>query len=407
MVAMEECIRKLLNAYSQENLKGAPPDTVHKTRCRTAIRIGEILISAQRRCKWREEFAHIEELARKKFTKSLLVEHVVQLGAAGSPPMDAAACSQMLPSQVDSKPALAFDESGEVQEDLAAIARGMGLAIGSNCVLMRSSRGLERMRVGTILKFVKKDATVRWWTQGEQPEEEKDVPLSFVKLYCAKNHATKPLGADKDGQQPVEEVKLPPCLEWNCYSESTLDAILRQALLAFGNQLAIQRAPHHDDVGILEEPRILIAKRELQPLSLQIVPTASNLKQCAKPKARSRTAVDWRLKIEGSPEDKCFTREGVSASLGAQDGSTLVLDFAAFLAASSQEAAVYAGGCVKLEVVESGDLAISVGQYATEDENFKLTKKMKAGGAMHLSARCHYWTNTVAIARGAAIAAPD
>jgi hypothetical protein len=407
LLAMEESTRELLNEYSERNLVGASEEIVHKARCRIALKIGEVLTgkfkSGGKRLPWQAEFAKIEDAARNKFPKSMLGPHVITREAASSQSLDAAACSQALPSGVDSMPAVAFDASGQAQEDAAAAARAMGLAVGSKCILTRVSRGVQRLRVGTILALVKKDASVRWWKDGEQPEEETPVPLAFLKLWAEKETRKT---VDPGGEQPETEVELPPGLEWNCYSDSDLEGILQHTLLAFNKRLAIQKAPSHDEVSILEEPRILIAKKDIPPLALKILPTAADLKRCAKPKARSKAVVDWAVNVKSSADEAFFRREGVPPSLGIQVGTTLNVDFAAFLAASSQEAASYVGGCVHLESIESGQLEISVCPYATEDANLKSSKKIKMDGTMVLEARCRYWTNTTAIGKGVAIAAP-
>jgi hypothetical protein len=410
LLKVEENIRNLFNAYTPNKLPMASPELVHKQRCRLVLGIGKRLISDMR-C-WREEFAKLEDKLRGKLGQGVgLGEHVSQLRAASSQTHDAVAISQNLPSEVDSKPSLAFDEEGEVLEDAANTARGMGLAVGSTCYLFRASRGMEKNMSGAIVSFEKKDVVVRWCgedREGKAFEEEKAVPLAFVKKCDRKSKRVNDKPTDEAvvvGQQP--EVKLPPGIEWNCYQTADLDSILQHSLIAFNQRLAIQRAPCHDDVSILEEPRILIAKVDFPPLALRIVPTGKTLTRCQKPKARSKTIVDWIVNVKGSAEEVFFKRSGQQPGLGTQEGSTLTLDLASFLVASTAAAAAYPAGCVKLECVQSGQLDIPVGHYSTQDTNFISSKKEKAVSGLNLEAKCLYWTNANAIGKGLAIAAPD
>ena len=222
-----------------------------------------------------------------------------------------------------------------------------------------------------------------------------------------------------DGLQPDSTLMpLPAAIEWNCWSGQEMDAIVRHALMVFNRRLAIQFAPTHDQVCILEKPRILIAKVDLQPLALRIIPNATSLTAAVKSKSKKHGEIipDWTITGTGSDLDSAsYTRVQVEESLGEQNGSKLIVDLTAFLKASSAAAKRYRGQAPHSELVsvQSGTLEFNIGQFKSIDANFhtgRNVSKSKAGmkqeAGLQIAGRMRYWTNTSKVPRGSAIALP-
>ena len=409
-VQIEKMIMSLLNTYTGRAIPGASAEVMHKQSCLIAMRIGALFVNEKKRPNWVEELRLIEEKVRGKLDQRLLPPPVVPAESVCSQPPDAATCSLMLPDAVDAKPALAFNDLGEIQEDLASSARTMGLAVGSSCFLSRASRGIDKMRLGTLtgLSGKGKDAQVHFHpTEDGLVEEVKDIPLSFLRLYEPPAPVKQKKGDGSameltSGVQPV--VKLPEAISWSAGGDQVMEEIVSHALLSFERRLAVQRAPNFEEVCVLETPRILIAKQTLPPLSLRIVPYGKSLTKCAKPKGRAKGSHDWTTTMQTTEDVEYWKRADLQPDAGAQTKAVLVVDLASFLLASSTDATSYPVGCVVLKSVESGPMVFKVGEYSTTDVPLKPGKNDKGGFA--LEATCRYWTNDCEVPRGFAIAPP-
>ena len=97
-------------------------------------------------------------------------------------------------------------------------------------------------------------------------------------------------------------------------------------------------------------------------------------------------------------EDIFYKRVPIQATLGRQEGSSLVIDAAEFVLASAEKAKGYSGGCVELASVTSGDLQVPFCAYTTDDAKLKNARKAS------VTAKLQYWTNVGVVPAGAALA---
>ena len=111
--------------------------------------------------------------------------------------------------------------------------------------------------------------------------DDENCPKTFPLLSLQLHTRHKKAKADK---APVSaaasgEAELVPLdgVAWVHYTADVVETSLKHTLCALNTQLAIQHAPSHDDVLVLQDPRVLVAKRELPPNSLKIVPRADTL----------------------------------------------------------------------------------------------------------------------------------
>jgi hypothetical protein len=167
-------------------------------------------------------------------------------------------------------------------------------------------------------------------------------------------------------------------------------------MLAFNEQLMVRRSPTHAEVNILEDPKIMVAQKELPPLALRIVPRAMDLRL-----APSDKDVDIVVECKGSETVK-YKRVPVKGNLGRDCESALIIDPAEFIEASSQDAIKYDGGCVELKRVMSGVLSVPFCEYTTADENMR----PKKGSQVRLECSFSYWTNEKKVPMGSAVALP-
>ena len=172
----------------------------------------------------------------------------------------------------------------------------------------------------------------------------------------------------------------------------------------------VQRSHTHEDVTILEDPIIMIAKQELPPLALRIIPRAADLRLPAEVNASEflklggDACADITANISRAQGLVQYTRVSVDLShaLGRQRGSSLIIDPFEFIDASSQAANAYAGGCAELERVVSGVLSVPFSEYATTDANLRQCKK----AVSRLECRVSYWTNAANVPMGSVVALP-
>ena len=70
-------------------------------------------------------------------------------------------------------------------------------------------------------------------------------------------------------------------IEWKAYDDDVIAQAVKHNLTAFSEHIRIQQSPTHSDVAILDDRHIMVARKELQPLSLIIIPRASGLRLAA------------------------------------------------------------------------------------------------------------------------------
>ena len=65
------------------------------------------------------------------------------------------------------------------------------------------------------------------------------------------------------------------------YDDDVIAQAVKHNLTAFSEHIRIQQSPTHSDVAILDDRHIMVARKELHPLSLIIIPRASGLRLAA------------------------------------------------------------------------------------------------------------------------------
>ena len=89
-------------------------------------------------------------------------------------------------------------------------------------------------------------------------------------------------------------------------------------------------------------------------------------------------------------------------------GSSLTVEVAEFVAASSAAAKAHTGGCATLTSVMSPELGLNVCMpYTTEEKNWKTGTKPKETQKAKLSVQFRHWTNEGTVQMGQAIAFPE
>ena len=115
----------LVETYGTTLLKFAQMETVHKTQCRLVYRIGAVL-RGKKRTDFLELVAEVEHNLRAKLgcqlPKAILEEH------HAIPAKSKSSAEKALVVVVDEAPALTFNDQGQVQSDMASIARAKGIA---------------------------------------------------------------------------------------------------------------------------------------------------------------------------------------------------------------------------------------------------------------------------------------
>ena len=389
-----------MNTYNETHLCDVATELILKTQCRFASKAGAI-IRDKKRAEWRKEFAIIENGLRLKLPQGKLPPRVADDSLLPIPKVDKAACSQR-PSEVDEAPALKVDASGEVLQDLAWLARQAGLAVGSPCIAVKAARGIKRHRFGTVVSFGYKEPEVAFdAVDGVDGEVRTLFFFPLASLQAHHQPAAKRPKAQSSAAAPAEVSKTPG-IEWQPCDDGCVEDATKHLLLALNAQLQLQRAPTPDDVTVLEDPRVLIALKPLPPLTLKLIPRAANLERLAASsvtgeEAGEKAPADIKVAFKGAA-DIFYKRVPIQATLGRQEGSSLVIDAAEFVLASAEAARAYSGGCVELVSVTSGDLEVPFCAYTTGDANFKPAKKAS------VIATLQYWTNACAVPAGAALA---
>ena len=326
-------------------------------------RVGSILRGKQK-SEWRAELARCECSLRKKFADTQLPPPVLKY-VTPSPVKKGqrAACSQKR-SIVDESPALKFDDQGNVKTDMACMARSEGLAVGSACCVVKNMKGIRRNRTGTVTSIGETELTVTF-------SADDAAGLAEVTLSCPLNalKAHDPTPAGKKAKKANAAVEQPVAngIEWKSYDDAIIEQAVRHHMTAFVEQLRIQQSPTHSDVAILDDQSFMVvAKKELQPLALRIIPRTNDLRLAA-----TGEDVDITVDFTGGGDTVQFTTVGVEDNLGRLHGTTLIIDPFEFIAASSDAARKYRGVCVELKRIMSGVLSVPFGAYTTTDANLR------------------------------------
>jgi hypothetical protein len=388
--AMEENVCKMINAYSACSMPSVPPELAHKTQCRLAYRAGAVLRGKKRK-DWKVQLSMIEQNLRKKLPPFNLPPPILEAPRPEGATSDTAAGSQN--KMIDEIPALNFDaEGGVLTEEVSFLARSKGLAIGSECVLTRNVRGIKRNCVGTILSFGRKEPHVKIDATDDQEQVSLNLPLASISLYKRPPASKIPKATNADN-----EAKKPIGIEWQPFDNETVEKNLLHVLLAMNAQLAIQKGPTHEEVCVLQDPRVLVAQMELPPLALKLVPRAVVLERLEA--GADELTIDVAIDMPGLERVR-YKRMVVDPNFGHQRGSALIIDLVEFVLATSEAARAYDGGFVELVSVQSGQLHFGLCPYTTDDENLKPNKKTPAS----VSASFRYYTNKAIIPMGSALA---
>ena len=139
----------------------------------------------------------------------------------------------------------------------------------------------------------------------------------------------------------------------------------------------------------------MVAKEDLQPLALRIIPKTHALRLAAEGEDADVTA-----DFKGGGATARFTRVEEKDNGPRLDGTTLILDPHAFIAFSGNDARAHGGGCVELKPVVSGVLSVPWNDYATADANLRPNKASKT----RVECKIHYWTNEKKVPKGSALA---
>ena len=381
-----------LDAYRAEKIPNASPELLYKTQCRFLVRVGAAL-RGKKRDEWRDELARYEASLRTKFADGQLPPHVLKLAPAASSQVTKKEAKEQsaASSQVDESPALQFDDHGKVKDDMSCLARSQGLAVGSACSLVKNVKGAKRNRLGTVTRIEETGLTVTFSADDE-------AGLAEVTLTCALNvlKAVDPPKAKKAKVEKAADAKpVADGAEWKSYDEGAVKVAVKHHMTSFLQQLRIQHAPAQQIVALYENPPLMVAKEELQPLALRIIPNVHDLRLAA-----SGEVGDVTVDFKGGGETVQFTMLEEEDKGMQMQGTTMIIDPYDFIAASSNDAREYAGGCAELTRVASGVLSVPFNDYTTADAPLRPTKASK----LRLECKIHYWTNAGKVPRGSALA---
>ena len=273
-----------------------------------------------------------------------------------------------------------------------------GIAVGGGCENTKAFSGCEKGRRGIVTGFSKQKVLVKWLAAGEGVGETavQEVGLGFLKSFQEEPAAKKPKGDTAAGEVSAASKAVTNGIEWKPRTSVAVANAVKHCLQAFDSQLHVHKGPTHDEVLILEEPKVMIAKIALPPLTLKVFPRATDLDVIDGLQPADAKAADIIVKAPGVP-DILYKRKCDVLSLGQQDGSCLTVDVASFLEASASKACDYPGGCIQLESVMSGELVFLLPTWSTSDANLKPPNKQPK-----MTAVFQYWTNAVEIPEGAA-----
>jgi hypothetical protein len=392
---MEALLKRMLDFYSVGNWKGVSTELLHKKRCQLVEKVGQTLRS-KKKDGWREEFFDMENSLRRKLPQSLLDARVVEdtRTEEEKSKSEPAASSQKSKqpkqsTQVDEAPKLQFDDGGKVCENMALQARSKGLAVGSTCQATNSARGIKRDRFGVIVSFNEKDVRVKF----DQTDDESESTVNYSLKALQLAEKPKPEAADPPpAGSPDVQQDPPKGIAWQPYDEKSIGEAMAKQIAAFNDQLSIQHAPTHDQVCVLEEPRVLVARMDLPAFKLKIMPRAKDVTLLADSTKCCPDKIDIKVQMQGR-DTIYYRRVQMPPDLGHWVGSVWTIDVAEFVDASSAAAKAHAGGFTTLTKKMTGDLDVSaLCPYSTDDKNWKPPPKKKTESAK-MSAQFQYWTN--------------
>ena len=269
------------------------------------------------------------------------------------------------------------------------LARNEGLAVGSESCTVMTTKGVKRARLGNVPAL----AT----TKGVKRPADAENGLDDVTISCPLD-ALKVPGA-KQAKKTVVAVEQPVAkgMEWKVYDDEVIMQAVRHHLAGFTDQLRIQFSPNHEDVAILLDHRIMVAKTELQPFALRIIPKTNDLRL-----AVTGEDADITVEIPGAKGAVQFKTIGPKDNLGRDIGTTLVVEALEFIAASSKEAREHDQGYVELKRVTSDVLTVPfVSEYTTSDVNLRPNTNT---ANVRLACKISYWTNETKVQMGSALA---
>lgn len=299
----------------------------------------------------------------------------------------------------------------------ASLQALQGIAVGGGCENTKAFPGCAKGLRGTVTGFSKHKVLVKWLAAGEGglaagegvgETAEQEVALGFLKSFQEEPAPKKPKGGKAAVEAPAASKAVTNGIEWRPRTSVVVANAVKHCLHAFDSQLHVHKGPTHDEVLILEEPKVMIAKIALPPLTLKVFPVATDLdiidglqpadaKAAGKKNAKKTEPVSDIIVKAPGVADILYKRKCDELSLGQQDGSCLTVDVASFLEASASKACKYPGGCIQLESVLSGEFEFSLPTWSTSDANLKPPKKQPK-----MTAVFQYWTNAVEIPQGAA-----
>ena len=388
MQGMEDVVAKFLPLY--KDVPGVSSELLHKLRCRFVVKVGMLLRTSRLRADWCASLAKIEHDMRKK-----LIVDDLPLPLMEAPQEEEvskkAACSQK--PCADEMPALTFDSSGNVKEDVTCLARVRGLVVGSTVVTLRAARGIKRGCVGKIVGFGKKDPRIQFDDEADGIQEI-EFPIASVEKREPQQKRSKVM------PKASETVAVPDGTSWKHYGHATMHELLVSDLLSFMTRLSIAHGPAHDEIAILEEPRRVVCKVEFEPLALKLIPRASALEQVQKAR-KGIPEFDVEVTMPGVADPVYFRRLSPLASDGQLDGPDLVVDVARLVCNTTLAGGDGLCGCIELRKQVTAAFEIPTGiSFTTMDKNFKVRK---ATGRW--SVRITYWTNDVKAPQGATLIA--
>ena len=345
---------------------------------------------------WREEVAGVESRMRAKFTDTHLPPPVLKyVPPTAKAKAKSAACSQS-GSIVDESPALTFDSHGNVETNFACKARMAGFAVGSSCCTSRLEQGIKRGRTGTVISIGDATLEVAFSAGGEKGPEAATIlcSLDALKQY-------EPPQAVPNKRQRLDDaaLNLPQEIKgipWKAYDSAGIKESVRRHMATFAEQIRIQQSPLYEEVAILEDQSIMVAKKELPPLTLKIFPTTHDLQVAAK-----GDAVDVTVRIPQVAETLKLKTVGPKDNFGRIIGTSLIIDPLEYIAASSKKARQYDGGCVELKRVMSGTVTVPWSEYTSSDLSLRPSKKARN---IRLESHFSYWTNQKKVPMGSALA---
>ena len=183
---------------------------------------------------------------------------------------------------------------------------------------MKNIQGIKRNRIGTVTSIETEGLTVTFSANDAKR-------LAEVIMTCPLDalNAQDPQQADKKAKKAnaAEEQPVADGVEWKSYDEAAVQLAVKHHMTCFLEQLRIQHSPTHTMVAIREAPYLMVAKEELQPLALRIIPKTHALRLAAEGEN-----ADVTVDFKGGGATVRFTRVEEQDNGFRLDGATLILD---------------------------------------------------------------------------------